>query len=132
MTYSYRIRPVEQVGAWSTDHRRYYQYAEQGLEELIPLAATVCQSWPSNTPEVLPVSEIPLELRRLCRQRDRLSDSVMLFAAIAVEAFINYYGVRRLSEKQFSRHVERLSSQRKLELLLLICDNYELNETERR
>ena len=50
--------------------------------------------------------------------------------AIAIEAFINFYGVYRLGEKQFTRHVERLPIQRKLELLLMICDGVEIEETE--
>ena len=41
-------------------------------------------------------------------ERDALADSIVLFSAMAVEAFINYYGVVRLGEQQFNAHFERL------------------------
>ncbi len=85
----------------------------------------------SATPQLLPVDEIPPELHRLCRKRDRLSDSIMLFAAMTVEAFINFYGVYRLGEEQFKRHVERLPIERKMQLLLLICDGLEVDKGDR-
>jgi hypothetical protein len=54
----------------------------------------------------------------------------MLFAAIAIEAFVNFYGVYRLGEEQFNRHVERLPWDRKVPLLLLICDGVEMDKEE--
>jgi putative ribosome biogenesis GTPase RsgA len=50
---------------------------------------------------------------------------------MAVEAFINFYGVHRLGEQQFNRHVERLPIERKVQLLLLICDGVEVDKEER-
>jgi hypothetical protein len=55
----------------------------------------------------------------------------MLFAAMAVEAFINFYGVYRLGEGQFNRHVERLPIERKMQVLLLICDGLEADKGDR-
>ena len=82
-------------------------------------------------PQSLPLDEMPPELHRLCRRRDRTSDSIMLFAAMAVEAFVNFYGVFRLGEEQFKRHVERLPLERKTQLLLLICDGLEVDNGDR-
>ena len=55
----------------------------------------------------------------------------MLFAAMAIEAFINFYGVSRLGEEQFKQHVERLPIERKMQLLLLICDGLEVEKGDR-
>lgn len=38
MAHSFKARPVAQTGVWSTDHRRFYAYAEHGLEEVVELA----------------------------------------------------------------------------------------------
>jgi hypothetical protein len=126
MSKAFTVRPVAQTGAWSTDHRRHFDYAARGLEELIPLAEEVVRQWPADAAPLLQVDRMPQGLHELCRRRDHLSDSVALFAAIAVEAFINYYGLVRLGEDQFNRHFERLPIRRKLELLLLVCDGVEL------
>jgi hypothetical protein len=126
MSQAFKVRPVAQVGAWSTDHRRYFANAAHGLDELILLADEVARRWPPEAPPLLQVDQMPPGLHELCRRRDHLSDSLMLFAAIAVEAFINYYGLVRLGNVQFNRHFERLPIQRKVELLLLVCDNVEL------
>ena len=50
---------------------------------------------------------------------------------MTVEAFINFYGVYRLGEEQFKRHVERLPIERKMQLLLLICDGLEVDKGDR-
>jgi hypothetical protein len=131
MARTYRVRPFEPTAAWSSDRRRYLEYVEHLLEELLPTAAEVLAAWPPGAPPALPVNEMPPGLHRLCRKRDRLSDCVMLFAAMAVEAFINFYGVYRLGEQQFNRHVERLPLERKVQLLLLICDGLEMDKEDR-
>jgi len=117
-------------GTWRTEHRRYHEYVEQALQELGGLAAEVSRKWPADGPAFLPMTELPADLHRLCRRRDHLSDSIRLFAAIAIEAFINYYGVARLGARQFNRHVERLPLHRKVELLLLVCDQVELDDRD--
>jgi hypothetical protein len=115
---------------WSTNHRRYYSSAEQTLQELVPLADEVVKRWPANSGTILRKDQQPPGLHELCRRRDRVSDSVKLFAAIAVEGFINYYGVVRLGQKQFDRHFERLPMIKKVELLLLICDGLALTSDD--
>jgi hypothetical protein len=130
MARAYKVYPFEQTSAWTSDRRRYFQYAEHSLEELLPIAAEVLASWPHGAPSAIEVGDMPPELHRLCRKRDRLSDSVMLFAAMAIEAFINFYGVYRLGEQQFNRHVERLPIDRKVQLLLLVCDGLEVDKEE--
>jgi hypothetical protein len=131
MPYSYHVRPFDHNSiAWSTSRHRYYRDAEMFLEELIEVADQVVKAWPPGLPDIAQLEREHPHLHRLCRRRDRLSNAAMMFAAIAIEAFINFYGVYRLGERQFTRHVERLPIQRKLELLLLICDGVELEETE--
>jgi hypothetical protein len=51
-----------------------------------------------------------------------LSQSVQIFACMAVEAFLNYYGVVRLGEDVYYRLHERHSIHKKLATLLRVCD----------
>jgi len=70
------------------------------------------------------------ELWKLSRKRDRLSDSVRIFAAMAVEAFINFYGIIRLGEAEYTEHFERLGIVPKLRVLLLVCDSISLGTSD--
>jgi len=50
-----------------------------------------------------------------------LSDSVVLFAAMAVESFLNLYGVIRLGEHVYMQRYERLGAVQKLSAILATC-----------
>jgi hypothetical protein len=63
------------------------------------------------------------------RKRDLLSDAVKIFSAMAVGAFLNYYGVVRLGEDECASHFERLGLVPKLRTLLLVCDFLSPNPT---
>lgn len=110
--------PVE----WITEHRRYYEYLGFGLEELSDVALSVEAQWPDDAPLLLPVEDVPPALHRLCRKRDALAASMVVFAAMAVEAFLNYYGVVRLGEERYSRDFERSAAERKLRGVLEASD----------
>ena len=128
MITDFQVRSLDAPGGWSTNHRRYYDYAEQSLVELEEAAASVIAAWPKDAPDILARDDLPSGVHELCRRRDRLSDATKLFAAMAAESFINCYGVVRLGEDQFNRHVERLPVTRKLQLLLLVCDSVVASE----
>jgi hypothetical protein len=128
MARTYKVYPFVQTAAWTSDRRRYLQYVEQLLEELLPITAEVQAAWPPGASSAIPVGQMPPVLHRLCRKRDRLSDSVMLFSAMAVEAFINFYGVYRLGEEQFNSEMERMPLYQKVQLLLRECDRIEVDK----
>ena len=80
--------------------------------------------------ETLRDNEYSPELWALVRKRDLLSDSVRAFSAMAVEAFLNFYGVVRLGEEEYSTHFERLGPIPKLRQLLLVCDRLSIAERD--
>lgn len=122
---TFRIRPTVYPGAWLTNHRRYYEYLRFQLADLEDCQAFIDANWPD--PEGAPIAvEHDPALHKLCRRRDAITDSIVVFAAMTVEGTLNYYGVRRMGEKQFAEHFERLSMERKLRVLLLLCDGFEL------
>lgn len=92
------------------------------------MCTQVVKQWPLPPGETVRNAETDYpELYALVRRRDRLSDSVRIFAALAAEGFLNYYGVVRLGEEVFNVHFERLGLIPKLRTLLLVCDSISIS-----
>lgn len=129
---TFTLRPHHADGAWSTDDRRHFGNAIRLLRELEAVAEQVKSQWPVPLDQTVRHAEKDHpELWALVRRRDQLSDSVRIFAAMAVEGFLNYYGVVRLGEAEFNAHVERLGLIPKLRLLLLVCDSVSVSPRDR-
>lgn len=125
---AFSLRTHNVIGVWSSDARRHVESAEQLLLELEAVSAQVKEQWPLPMSETVRNGEVDHpELYALVRRRDRISDSVRIFAALAVEGFLNYYGVVRLGEGAFKAHFERLGLIPKLRALLLVCDSMDIS-----
>src|SRR4051812_39820391 len=116
------VHPVDRIGSWTTNHRRYYDRAQFALVELTVAAKSVLEVWPDASRSAIAVDELPAEVHDLCLRRDTLADAVGLLSAMAAEAFLNFYGVVRLGSEQFGEHFQMLQTERKLRVLLLVCD----------
>ena len=120
----FTLRPHAVTGSWGADHRRHAESARQLLTELETICEEVLNMWPLPHGQTVQNAETEFpELYALVRKRDRLSDSVRIFAAMAVEGFLNYYGVVRLGEEAFNTHFERMGLIPKMRALLLVCDS---------
>lgn len=100
------------------------------LAELERVTEEVKKQWPGPLDQTLTGNQHTPELRSLVRKRDLLSDSVKIFSAMAVEAFLNYYGVVRFGEDDYTSHFERLGLVPKLRVLLLVCDSLSISEPD--
>jgi hypothetical protein len=127
----FAVRPHSVTGAWSSDDRRHAESARQLLAELEIACNDVLAAWPLPPSQTVrdAESEYP-DLYKLVRKRDRLCDSVRIFSAMAVEGFLNYYGVVRLGEQEFNTHFERMGIIPKLRALLLVCDGLSISPTD--
>lgn len=114
-----------QEGAWLSDHRRYFEYAHLQLLELEIIIEEVKRQWPVPLDQPLQDGEYSQSLRMLSRKRDLLSDSVKVFSAMAVEGFLNFYGVIHLGQAEYDRDFikPRVGLIPKLRRLLCICDS---------
>ena len=120
----------ETVGGYLSNVHIFVRRARESLAELQAVATEVNKKWPLALDEtVKDPSQYP-ELEKLTFKRDFLSDSVLIFSAMAVESFLNFYGVVRLGETEYKRNLERLSLDRKLRALLLFCDSIALDGTD--
>lgn len=119
----FSIRNHDAVGYWLSDDRRFFEAAKLQLSELEIVSAQVKKQWPIPQGQTLRDGQNFPELWSLTRKRDLLSDSVIIFCAMAVEGFLNYYGVVRLGEPEYVTHFERLGLVPKIRALLLVCDS---------
>jgi hypothetical protein len=120
---STKIRPVDSPGAWFTNANRYCHYVHFLLTELETVISDVKKKWPIPLEKTIRNPDAHPEIRDLVRKRDSLADSITIFTAMAVEAFINFYGVVRIGEDGYQRLFERLGAIPKLQTLLLVCDS---------
>ena len=95
------VRPSSTSGGWFVDDKRFYQYSHTLLSELETVAIEVKAQWPKASSESVKQQEASPDLWRLARRRDMLSDSIKVYSAMSVEAFLNFYGVVRLGQAYF-------------------------------
>lgn len=127
----FSVHPHDLQGTWESNFRRYRAYAHELLSELEQLTELVENKWPSLS-EGSPITDKSSnpDLWKLARSRDRISDSVRIYTAMAAEGFINFYGVVRLGQVVFNDHYERLGLVPKLRKLLLIADDLNVSEKD--
>jgi hypothetical protein len=127
----YTVCPLaDAVGLYVTDHLLFLEGAKESLNELETITNEVKKVWP------LPLNETVREpvkfpkLRALVLRRDLLNASVIIFSQMAIEGFLNYYGVVRLGEAQYVKDFERLNLIRKLQALLRVCDSISVHRKD--
>ncbi len=125
----YQVRPLEDaIGFYLTNHVRFLEDARTLLGELEIAVQDVRQMWPLPLSETVRDPNNYPRLKALTSRRDILSDSVLIFSTMAVEGFLNYYGVARLGENQYIRNFERLGLLAKLRTLLRVCDSVSIGK----
>jgi hypothetical protein len=126
----FSVRPHDGLGWWLSDDRRFAENARTLLLEFESVVAQVNAAWPKPLGETLRDGEHTPELWALVRKRDLLSDAIRTFSAMAAEAFLNFYGVVRLGEEEYSTHFERLGLIPKLRQIFLICDGLSISDQD--
>jgi len=116
----FKIRNVKDSTGWySSDYLSLARDAIESLAELEAVTEEVKQNWPLPLGETIREPRLYPEIKVLAARRDRLSMATLIFSAMAVEAFLNYYGVLRIGEAAYTKHFERrLSMVEKLSALL--------------
>lgn len=118
------------AGTWYTDVGRFHRIAHAQLDRLEDLCEQVKSAWPKPLGESLKDEEIPAALALLVDERDLASDVTRIFAAMSVEAFLNFYGAARIGEREFNEHFERLPIVKKARQIFLICDGQSVEERD--
>lgn len=121
---------ADRVGGWLVDDKRYYENAHVLLAELEHAVAEVNGQWPKSLSDAVQEGETTQAHWSLARKRDLLSDSVKVFAAMSVEAFLNFYGVLRIGQARFDSELERSGPVLKLKRLFEMCEKVQLQDTD--
>ena len=119
---TFALRSHTPDGVWESNDNRYRNVAHQSLAELEHLCEEVRNQWPIKARESIQTPALYPEVAKLAKRRDQASDATRVYAAMAVEGFLNFYGVVRLGQQAFDDHFERLGLVPKLRCLLLLCD----------
>lgn len=127
---SFQLQPHDLEGNWESNDVRYRNYAHQLLAEHISLCDEVIRRWPVKFDEPITNPAAFPEIQALVLRRDQTADTARIYAAMAVEGYLNFYGVLRLGQVVFDEHFERLGLIPKLRLLLLTCDQLEVPNSD--
>lgn len=126
----FQLRPHDPEGVWESNDGRYRTYAHQLLAEHIFLCEEVLRKWPVDKDTPITTPNAHPEIATLARRRDQSADTIRIYAAMAVEGYLNFYGVLRLGQDIFDEHFERLGLVPKLRLLLLTCDQLDVPKSD--
>jgi hypothetical protein len=124
------VRAHGACGAWESNDRRYRGYAHSVLAEHEQLCCDVCEAWPGEPSVPLNQGNASPDLWRKAKERDRTADAVQIYCAMAVEGYLNFYGVLRLGQTIFDEHFERLGIVPKLQRLLMVCDQLVIESSD--
>jgi hypothetical protein len=118
----FAVRPHDPEGVWESNDGRYRGYARQLLAEHERLCTEVLKQWPTGAGSVISRPAQYPEIANLARSQSQTSDTTRIYASMAVEGYLNFYGVLRLGQQVFDDHFERMGLVPKLRVLLLVCD----------
>lgn len=126
-----KIQPFGRSGGWTTPHYFYFPIAQSFLQQSKDLSSSTKKrvaelkqktkieepKWDDETI----TSYIDHLIRDDAWQLEALCIATQFFSCMAVEAFLNFYGVNRLGEKYYKHNLERLGISEKLKILITIC-----------
>jgi hypothetical protein len=124
------VYPHDHKGSWLSESDRYYECVHFLLRDLESLSSEIVSKWPIAFSEAISNSDHHPDLAMLVKRRDVLSDSVRIFSAMTIEAFLNFYGVVRLGEVWYEKNLGREFIVPKLIKVLHFCDNITIQETD--
>lgn len=124
------IRSHNFNGHWLSKDHIYRESAHECLAILISDIEAIKNAWPdSSLGSLTNAKEKYPKIYELAKVRDRNNDMALLYSAMAIEGFINFYGVLRLGEAVFEKYIRNHPLERKLQLILLIADGLDVNGT---
>jgi len=133
---SIQVRPFLSEGGWWTAYSDYYRFACSMLNEFTRLTKQIEAEEERITKE-LQVQEFPVEyfeqyvmsrVLHLHEDAYRVAISCHIYACMALEGFLNLYGVRRLGERFYQRYLERAGIMEKLALVGTCCGQWNIDE----
>ncbi|HCA26000.1 MAG TPA: hypothetical protein DEP32_17705 [Pseudomonas sp.] len=121
------IEPFSRMGMWVSSHSSHYTSAhefrrdyELAVKQLLEQESELERKY-KDIPDEHRGGLIFTETNGLHHTAYRYATAAHLFSCMAIEGFINYYGIKRLGDPFYRRNLERLGITEKLSTLLLAC-----------
>jgi hypothetical protein len=115
------VNPFFCEGLWVTNWALYYKYARLQGDRFY----SICDEYHQKKEQLAKSGTDELEIsHELDSIRDKAFQeyvSLIVFACMAFEGFLNYYGVKKLGESFYKKNIERLGITEKLSAILAIC-----------
>ena len=118
----------EVSGGWIHNYSLYYEHAWELVrdyhnlkKQLIALENELRKKPGLNEDEPHFESWISHETSELSQKLELVYTSCILYSCMSIEGFINFYGVKRLGEKNYKKNIERIGITEKFNVLIMIC-----------
>jgi len=123
----HKLLTMKDEGAWTVIHGFYYRCThdylakyEAAIEKMKPLQEQARAEMNGMEEDVIR-SYVLYETKTVREEAERAASATCLYACMTIEAFVNYYGVRRVGEAFYKQNLERLRPEQKFAVLVAIC-----------
>jgi len=115
-----QIYSMAESGAWNSEYMSHHQNAWHYYGDYATLTKRLTKSEKRHQKKGHACESLVFHLTYDLHQASyRAATSTHLFACLAMEGFLNFYGVRRLGEPYYKAEIERLPIAKKLEKIFL-------------
>ncbi|MFH1059712.1 MAG: hypothetical protein V1797_13690 [Pseudomonadota bacterium] len=125
--YHRKLLPFRRSGAWTTPVSFYYASAYRCHKNYVRYLNNINAIEQRVRDDNIGVESglvdhlIDEETNELCAQAETAIISAHIFICMTLEAFINYYGIKRMGEKYYKKNLERLGITEKVAIIALSC-----------
>ena len=131
---SIKIHPFDRYGTWVSFHNFYYRCAYQALGEfnkltdcLIKIESDIQNQNKNLLPQDLSMV-LYNETYNIIQECYREFVSLKLFSCLTIEAFVNYYGTKRLGKEYYESSYERKPIIKKLSKIMEVCQKIDISQ----
>lgn len=121
------IESFQREGGWTTQQSFYYEAAKRSLQDAIKKKVEIVEKIEELKAKNLSIEDdfiyrswFAHETEDERHKLEKMCISAQLFSCMAVEAFLNLYGVKRLGQDFYKQNIERVGITEKLEILIAI------------
>ena len=131
---STKIHPFDRCGTWTSSHNFYYRCAYQALDEFSKLTGHLIKTEndiQNHNKQLFPQDLSMIlysEAYGIIQECYRELVSLKLFSCLTIEAFVNYYGTRRLGKEYYESNYERQPIIKKLSKVMDVCQSIDVSQ----
>lgn len=110
-------------GAWLTSHSMYFEAAKEFLDIALISESEYNHKRQELLAEHEDESYVWYMLHDLDNKIRKYAIASEIFCCVSIEAFVNFYGIRRLGEEFYKTNYERMTITSKISALIATCEH---------